>query len=143
MENKLVDIKGTYDKTLFRDEKTGFTVFSLKVKKGVENRSKYGNISCSGKIPVYTKGMPLIVSGSWEEKKYGMTFTTTSVKEFIDDEEISISYLSTNLCKGIGKQTAAAIVKMYGADIFSLVQRDNAVALLKKIKGIQMIRQIF
>lgn len=131
----VVNINGTYEKTLFRDEKTGFTVFSLRVKRGVENRNMYGTISCSGKIPVYTKGMPLVVSGVWEARKYGMTFIVNSVKEYINDVDISISYLSTNLCKGIGKQTATAIVNTYGADIFSFVQKDNAVALLKKIKG--------
>lgn len=135
MVNKIMEISGTYDKTLFRDEKTGFTVFSLRVKRGVENRNMYGTISCCGKIPIYTKGMPLEVSGNWEVRKYGMTFILESVKEHIDDKEISISYLSTNLCKGIGRQTATAIVEMYGSDIFEFVQRDNAIGLLKKVKG--------
>jgi len=51
----LTTIVGTYEKTLFRDEKSGFTIFSLHVKKDVENRSSYGNITCKGKIPIYTK----------------------------------------------------------------------------------------
>lgn len=135
MNTNNVNINGIYEKTLFRDEKTGFTIFSLRVKRGVENRSMYGTISCCGRIPVYTKGMPLVLSGVWEARKYGMTFIVDSVKEYINDADVSISYLSTNLCKGIGKQTATAIVNTYGADIFSFVQKDNAISLLKKIKG--------
>lgn len=134
-DTTVLNINGLYEKTLYRDEKTGFTIFSLRVKRGVENRSAYGTIVCLATIPVYTKGMPLEVEGHWEQKKQGISFVTKSVKEFINDKEISISYLSTNLCKGIGKATAAAIVEKYGADIFEFVQRDNAIELLKKIKG--------
>lgn len=136
MDEKLITINGLYEKTLYRNEKTGYTVFSLSVKRGTEHRSMYGTINCVATIPVYTKGMPLEVYGAWETKKHGITFITTSVKEYINDKEISISYLSTNLCKGIGKSTATAIVETYGPDIFELIQKDNAVDLLKKIKNI-------
>lgn len=135
MESNTIVINGLYEKTLYRDEKTGFTIFSLRVKRGVENRSMYGTIVCTAMIPVYTKGMPLEVEGKWEDKKQGKTFVSKSVREFINDKDISIAYLSTNLCKGIGKATAAAIVDKFGADIFEFVQRDNAIELLKQIKG--------
>lgn len=132
----LTTIVGTYEKTLFRDEKSGFTIFSLHVKKDVENRSSYGNITCKGKIPIYTKGMPLELTGTWNlSNSRGPIFDLSSIKESINDNEISISYLSTNLCKGIGRATAKAIVDMYGADIFDFIQKDNAIELLKKVKN--------
>lgn len=136
MQDVKFEISGTYEKTLFRDEKTGYTIFALHVKRGVENRNAFGTISCIGIIPIYTKGMPLIVSGKWKPNKYnGMTLHIDKISEYIDDREISISYLSTNLCKGIGKQTAEMIVDKYGADIFSFVQRSDAEECLMKIKG--------
>jgi hypothetical protein len=49
---ELTVLNGLYEKTLYRDEKTGFTIFSLRVKRGVENRSMYGTIVCTAR----TKG---------------------------------------------------------------------------------------
>lgn len=131
-----VVIEGIYEKTLFRNEKSGYTIFSLNVDENIEHRNHYGNITCSAKSPIYAKGMPLKLIGKWNFNKYGILLEIDKIEEYVDDKEISISYLSTNLCKGIGRKTAELIVDKFGSNIFEFIQKENAVDLLKQeIRG--------
>ena len=51
------------------------TLFLNSSQRSVEYRDSFGHITCIGTIPVYTKGMPLKITGTWIENiKYGKQF---------------------------------------------------------------------
>ena len=125
-------ISGVYNRTFFRNEENGYTIFSLSVEKNTPHRSEYGSISCAGNMSVYGRDIPLLLYGYWEETKTGFLFRIDKTEFTIDKEEIAINYLSTDLCKGIGKKTAEEIIKYTGPNIFDFITKPNAVDLLVK-----------
>ena len=89
-------------------------------------------ILCEGIIPYYVKDMPLEITGEYNENNI---FIISSIKEKIDDVQISIKYLSNKIV-GMGPKKAKALVDKYGPDIFSFIQEIDVIDKLKTIKGI-------
>lgn len=142
---KIVEIMGTYDKTITRNEKNGWTRFTLKSKEECSYRNKYGSIVCVGNIPYYNKGMPLKLTGLWETNAFGTYLNVSQIKESSSSESVTIEYL-TGIIQGLGEATAIKIVKEFGSDIFSFVQKSDAEKLLKNsisnINAEKLIRAI-
>lgn len=127
-----VEIVGTYENTINRNEKNGWTRFTIRSKDECLYRNRYGSILCVGNIPHYNKGMPLKLTGVWETNNYGTFLNVSHVKESSDNETVTIEYL-TGLIPGLGKNTAIKIVKEFGADIFSFVQTKDAENKIKEL----------
>lgn len=129
-------LTGTYSKTIYRDEYYANTIFKFIPKDRVEYRDSFGHITCIGTIPVYTKGMPLKITGTWIENiKYGKQFYVEKIVESSDKEFVTIEYLE-KVCNGIGPATAKKIVEKTGADIFNFVKREDAKEILCEISSI-------
>lgn len=127
-----VQITGTYVKTLYRDEKTASTVFSLRVSEAVPEQNRYGCVICSGKVMAYPLGMPLQVSGTFIENEYGMQLRTESIRECVLDNASAIRFLSSGAFEGIGYGTAKELVEKMGYDIFSTAIQPHAVEKIRR-----------
>ena len=126
-----IQMIGTYNNTFFRDERNGWTRFSMRISGSCSYRNRDGSITCIGHIPSYKTGTPLEVSGTWHNSGYGMQFHISQITEKSIDETVTIEYL-TGICTGVGKVTATNIVEKFGADIFSFIQQENARELLQQ-----------
>lgn len=143
-------LTGIYEKTLFRNENNGYTIFAFKTKcEDVEylfNGS--GCLVCCGNIQSYAAGIPVKIEVSLPDSPNEKRATVLSIEPYSDKEQLTIDYLSSSLFKGIGPATAKKIVKVTGPDIFAFFEKANAVDLLtekipelteEKIKHILLI----
>lgn len=127
-----VQITGTYDKTLYRDEKTASTIFSLKVSSPLPEQNRFGCIVCSGKVMSYPIGMPLMVSGVFRENEYGKQLAAESIRECTWDDISAVSYLSSGEFDGIGYAAAKEFVERMGYDVFKLAMEPDAPNRIKR-----------
>lgn len=123
-------ITGIYEKTLFRDESTGFTIFSIFTKYLEEHLTDYGTLVCYATIPFYTKGVPLMLVGDIKGDGDRVHFDSMSVTLHIDSETASRSFL-INTVEGIGHKKADKIIAVTGIDIFAFVTKPNAFDILQ------------
>ena len=136
------DIYGLYEKTLYRDSNTGHTLFSVKVQGKIPQRSKWGNIVCTGNIPSYKINTPLKLTGEWEEKDEKYKFVTSHVSEEARDEMSAFLYLSSGAFSGIGPETARKIVRLIGKDVFSIHKDEEKIRKLETIMPQEKAAQI-
>ena len=126
----MLSIIGIYDRTIIRNEKNGYTAFSLITKEHDEYKTKNGCLICVGKIPVFTSKMPLRISGEIKYKNNEYYLQVISIEEYSDKVENSVAYLSSSLFDGIGVKTAEKIIGVTGPDIFSFIKAPNAQQIL-------------
>lgn len=126
-----ISARGVYNRTLYRDENTGYTQFSLITRDCDEYKNRSGELICAGNIPVYTKGIPLKIDGEPWQKNGESRIRVSSVQEYSDRAESTISYLA-NVSNGVGEKTAAKIVGVTGPDIFEFIKRPDAQQVLTK-----------
>lgn len=93
-----------------------------------------------GYLPGAEKGRSYLFRGSWKtHAAYGEQFAFTSYEEQMPTTDQGIeSFLSSGLLKGIGKKTAAIIVKRFGADTFRVIEEEPA--RLTEIPGIGEVK---
>jgi exodeoxyribonuclease V alpha subunit len=140
-----ITIKCLHEKTLFINEESGYTVASYKTGDGSaiphEARSKYQTdirmicfTAVGTRIPT-TEGAEIELTGKWTDGKYGKQFSVTNCSvarpQTVDG---IVAYLSSDLVKGIGNQTAKAIVAKFGIETFNII--DTAPYRLLEIPGI-------
>lgn len=136
MEN-VIEITGTYLRTLKKDFTNGYTIFSFSCKNFDEYKNK-GKLFCAGYTPVVTHGVPLKLTGYFENKNDKYTFIVKELKLFSDQKGNTIEYLLSDRFKGIGPKTAQKIVDITGPDIFSFIKQSNAkerLSTITELKG--------
>lgn len=125
MEN-IIEITGTYLRTIKKDFTNGYTIFSFSCKNFDEYKDK-GKLFCAGYTPVITHGIPLKLIGHFEKKNDNQyTFIVNELKLFSDQKANTTEYLLSDRFKGIGPKTAQKIVDITGPDIFSFINQPNA-----------------
>lgn len=141
-----------YQRTLYRDEYSGFTIFSVIPEDSSIARNKYGNISIKGKICPCVKDMPLLIDCEAEENGDGFTYILTSYELKTSSLELLQSFLIS--FRGIGPKAAE---KLSAVDVFSIpkmeepvefvsscgVTKANAVQFVEKIKEIVNLKEVF
>ncbi len=130
-----MDITGIYTKTVFRNESDGFTIFKFKLNKPIINNPLI-EFSCKGKLHSSFICTPLKLTGELIEDKFGSTFIVEKAEPFSDDENVTISYLSSQLFNGIAETLAERIVEVSGPDIFSFIHKEDAKEQLLNVKGL-------
>lgn len=127
----------TYEKTLFRDEKTGYTIFAVRTDNADVPRSEYGNTVCIGNIVHYPVGVPLRVSGNVQTDANGHVYIRTEgcVPES-GNAAAGITFLSGGQFPGIGLKKAELVMSAVGNNLFSFCRKDGAEEELSKIKGL-------
>ncbi len=90
----------------------------------VENEAE--QVTVVGYLPTVERGRSYSFRGLWKtHPTYGEQFAFTEYKEEIPSTHEGIeSFLSSGMLKGIGKKTAAAIVRKFGADTFEIIEKE-------------------
>lgn len=127
----------TYEKTLFRDEKTGYTIFAVRTDDTAVPRSEYGNTVCIGNIVHYPVGVPLNISGTAAADANGNPCVKAeSCIPQSGTAAAGITFLSGGHFAGIGLKKAELVMSAAGSDLFSFCRRGDAEQQLSKIKGL-------
>lgn len=140
-------LTGCYGKTIYRDDKTGRTIFTFNTKD-----TKPSNITCLGVCQRYPSDMPLKLEGKIKDEQ----FHFDSCIPFVNNKEKMVGFLSGKLFKGIGTKTAEKIYDFIGTNIFDYVLRLNAESelsenfspaiakeIVSKIKELGKVNKIF
>lgn len=106
-----------YEKTIYRDEKLGDTMFSVIPRKILGNTDSFGNhLMCSGTIPNYPKLIPLELN---VVKDSNGLYRVLNCKVKAIDESSSLDFLSSEFFPGIGPSKAEKYINEHGFDIFN------------------------
>ena len=138
-----MEIHGIYDRTIYRNEATGLTKFTLFTDACEESRNSRGVLVCQGVTPVFASGMPLKMDGEIKRALFCDEFRFTSIQPFSDKTQTTIKYLASGAFYGIGEKTAEKIVAITGPDIFSFIQRVDAKDILRESIGDLKIESLF
>lgn len=126
-------IKGTYKKCIFSSD-DGYTVGLLKVKDDSEYNDK--TITFTGVFANINLDNNLVLEGNFvHHNKYGEQFNVTIYEVSVPDNENGIiSFLSSDLFKGIGENKARKIYETLGDNTIEII--INNPDSLKEIKGL-------
>ena len=125
-----VTVEGSVDAVIFQNEENGYTVLLLRVDGEDEP------ITVVGCIPCAAAGEGMTVTGVWvNHPVHGPQLSAESVERRLPQEEEDIvSYLSSDILKGIGPATAQRLVERFGTDTLRVLEEEPE--RLKTIKGI-------
>jgi exodeoxyribonuclease V alpha subunit len=127
-ETKLLEMTGTVEQVIFRNEKNGYAV--IEINNGEEIITAVGN------MPFVGVGEELHIIGTWTtNQNYGEQFRVEAFERSKPATEAAVlKYLSSGAVKGIGPSTAQKIVNLFGAN--SLEVMENEPERLYAVKGI-------
>ncbi len=125
--NELLELTGTIETVIFRNEQNGYTVIEL---------SGDEEITAVGIMPDVNSGEEVRLIGKFKpHPNYGMQFSVTTYEKTMPSDAIGIlKYLSSGAIKGIGPAIAGKIVKEFGSA--SLDVMENQPERVARIKGI-------
>jgi exodeoxyribonuclease V alpha subunit len=118
-------IKGVHIGTIFHNETNLYSVVRIRVEETNEvNTDK--EVVVTGYFPLLSEYDTYTFFGSFKEHpRFGRQYVVDHFrKEFPETKEGVIQYLSSDLFKGIGKKTAAAIVETLGERAISKILED-------------------
>lgn len=137
-EKALIRTLGTYKKTIYRNDFTGYCIFQIvaadEAKIKAQSKKLSGIITCFGNVPEYHLDTPLYVEGYVEKTKYGNQLRVTKIEKKSWDANGLANYLC-NICSGIGITTANAIAEAYEFDLFDMIKQDEAPRILSEKIG--------
>lgn len=133
----------TYQRTIFRDEKSGFCIFAYRTDdktvpqeaRDPRARGKGVQFTATGYFLPPSNSVQVDLCGDWAESKFGLQYQVKSYTEVLPTSRDGVlGYLSSGLIKGIGTKTAHAIVDRFGTSALDVL--ENHPAELLKIPGI-------
>lgn len=133
-EKNMHTVHGVYQSTLYRDGKSGYTIFSFRVKEQDIHTSSFGTITCKGVIPLYAKSMPLCVSGEYREDKSGEYFEVQTCNEEVSETKELVAYIQGFDFPGIGKSKAEKIATSFVPFFEALKEEDSPEKLSNLLK---------
>lgn len=120
----MIEFNCVYKQTLYRNNISGKTLFTVSSKEFTEYNNSKGEILCSGVIPVYVKGIPLKIKGKYNSLK--KIVEILNIEEYSNNIDFTISYLSSGIIKSLGRKTAEKIVNLTGPNIFEFIEQENS-----------------
>ncbi|MBD3231842.1 ATP-dependent RecD-like DNA helicase [Candidatus Dependentiae bacterium] len=116
---KLVELCGTIEKQIYKNQENGFSVFSLKI------NSKQ-SIIIQGFLPQIHQGENVTLQGKWSfHKKYGRQFIAQECTTQLPNSIIGIQkYLASGLIKGIGPKFAKRLVEKFGEQTLEIIDKE-------------------
>ena len=123
-----VEIKGTVEEIIFKNEDNGYVVAVVETDDDV--------IFIKGYIPFISPGEDMVFRGKFKtHPTYGEQLEVENCEVIVPTNEDSIErYLSSGLIKGIGPVTAKRIVDKFGKDSLDIIQYNPE--KLSEINGI-------
>lgn len=132
-----------YERTIFKSD-NGFCIFAYSttdesVPKEARNRNYYGDgkihFTAVGYHLAATNAVEVELDGVWEKSKYGLQLTVSLCKEIMPTDQNGIlAYLSSGVIKGVGPETAKAIVARFGNKTMQVLDKEPHKLL--SVKGI-------
>ena len=99
------------------------------------HRDKKIHITAVGYNLPATDAIDVDLQGKWQPSKYGMQLIVESFEQMLpQDTNGIVAYLSSGLIKGIGPETAKAIVARFGSSTLDVMENDPEQLLA--VKGI-------
>ena len=128
-ENELLELSGTVDSVIYKNEENGYTVLRLRDENGE-------GVTVVGCFPYAAPGESMIVSGNWvSHSVHGRQFKAEFSQRMLPSTAPAIyEYLAGGAVRGIGPATAALIVNKFGDKTLDVL--ENAPQKLAEIKGI-------
>ncbi|MGN0981469.1 MAG: ATP-dependent RecD-like DNA helicase [Candidatus Limivicinus sp.] len=128
-ENELLELTGTVENIIYKNEENGYTVLRLKNDSGEL-------VTVVGCFPYAAAGESMIISGNWmTHSVHGRQFKAEFAQRLLPTNANAIyQFLAGGSVKGIGPATASLIVNRFGDA--SLDVMLNSWEELAKIKGI-------
>ena len=132
-ETELLEISGTVDSIIYKNEENGYTILRLTDDSGE-------TITVKGTFPYATPGENVILSGVWRNHSvHGRQFEAEFIQRMMPTDARSIyEYLAGGSVRGIGPATAALIVERFGAKTLDIL--ENQPEELARIKGIGLTK---
>lgn len=128
---------GTYIKSIWRNEKTGYSQFIV---------SSKGNVLvCEGVIPNLPYKTPLFLLCNREKDENGeMIYKIKSIKLSAFNRLIMLDFIKTRYFYGIGPHTAEAAMKLFGDDLFKYIDNHyhEEITKTKDISILKLMRQL-
>ncbi|MBD3272973.1 ATP-dependent RecD-like DNA helicase [Candidatus Dependentiae bacterium] len=126
---KLIEICGSIEKQIYKNNENGFSIFTLKV-------NSKETITVQGYMPQIHQGEQVTLKGKWVfHKKFGRQF---EAKESTSQLPSNISgikkYLASGMIRGIGPKFAEKLVNAFGEKTLEVI--DNNPKLLLSINGV-------
>ncbi|CBL36608.1 helicase, putative, RecD/TraA family [butyrate-producing bacterium SM4/1] len=117
----------TFEHQLYKNEGNGYTVARYMVRSAASGRSNMSSVFIAvGKELPCIANAEIGMEGKWvESPKWGPQFRVSWFRSILPKTEDGIiSYLSSDLMKGIGPVTARAIVQRFGVQTFDVLDKE-------------------
>ena len=124
----MVDLTGTVEGIIYRNDENGYTVFAMSVNDTIE--------TVTGTFPLLREGDFITVHGLYtEHDSYGTQFKATQYEICAPQtaEEIE-TYLASGIVHGIGPKLARDIVDCFGVDSLKII--EHSPEKLREVPGI-------
>lgn len=128
MSDELLELNGSVESIIYRNESNGYTVLTLSCEDG--------DTVAVGIMPDVAEGEELRVVGVWKtHQSYGEQFAVEAFERTMPTGSASIlKYLSSGAVKGVGPATARRIVETFGENSLEII--ENEPQRLTAIRGI-------
>ena len=128
-ELELVELAGTADSIIYKNEENGYTVLRLRDENGEM-------VTVVGCFPYVAPGESMIISGKWvNHSTHGKQFKAEFAQRLLPTSASAIyAFLAGGSVKGIGPATARLIVDSFGDNALDVL--ESAPEKLATIKGI-------
>ncbi len=131
----LIEVEGYVKRITFRNEKNGYTVLTLQTPETDKSGEK--EVRCVGSFSYIAEGMYLKVKGNWQNHaQYGIQLHVSEFEEkkIENDTDSMERYLGSGAIKGMGPVLASRVVERFGADTFTVIEKEPE--RLAEVKGI-------
>ena len=130
-DNELLEITGTVDSVIYKNEDNGYTVLRLTADSGE-------TVTVVGTFPYAASGENMIVSGQWmNHAVHGRQFKAAFAQRLMPTDERAIyDFLAGGAVKGIGPATASLLVGRFGSRTLELL--ENEPETIASVKGISL-----
>lgn len=127
-EQTLLELSGSVEQIIFRNDKNGYTVLELSVEGEL--------VTAVGSMPWVNEGESVRLLGRWKNHpNFGMQFQAEACERALPaSAEAILRYLSSGAIKGIGPSTAAKLVDAFGEKTLEVMEKEPE--RMCSIKGI-------
>ena len=130
MEQEVLQITGTVEDIIYRNEENGYSVIELDVKDEL--------ITATGILPTNEIGMEVRLFGGFKSHpSYGLQFVAEAFEQTIPTSVQGIlKYLSSGAIKGVGVSTANTLIKAFGEKTLDVLEKEPE--RVAKLRGISL-----
>lgn len=129
------EITGVVERVVFHSDDTGYTVC------GIKARGHADEVMVVGNVPAIWEGETLKAAGRWtRHRQHGLQFQARQLACYPPATAEGIErFLSSGLIKGVGPVMAERLVKAFGAETLTIIDRESR--RLQEVEGIGPVRR--